>query len=115
MWFLQEALSGAEGRKILPCAEHVQAESMEEEMMAVGKWEARFKVKDLLCAEDVLPHQSQALAAEIARRLRVSTVFPPLVRHELVVRFEDVEDQEDFNTALGYLYDAADDDNVWCE
>jgi len=81
----------------------------------MADWPYRFKVKDLLSGEDVPPDRAKALATEIVGRLQRSAAFPPGVQHGLIDVFEEVEDQDSFNSALDELYDFADQERVWCE
>ena len=75
-------------------------------------WRSTFKAKDLLSDEDVADIEAIRLAQELATRLRTS---PFLRRNRYAEQFEEVRCQDDFNTALNRLYDAADSQRIWIE
>ena len=73
-------------------------------------WFHTVKIKDLLSHEDVSPEQAQELGKAVAERLRHS---PLLNRGMLTLRFEAVQDQDNFNNLMDHLYDDADRERVW--
>ncbi len=75
-------------------------------------WLHTVKIKDLLSHDDVSPERAAELGYEVAQRLRRS---PLANRGMLALRFEKVQDQEDFNNLMDHLYDCADRERVWID
>jgi len=53
-----------------------------------------------------------SIGLEVAKRLKATWVFGDY-QHDLETRFEDVQDQDEFNDVLEDLYDAADELWIW--
>ena len=73
-------------------------------------WRHTVQIKDLLSHEDAPPEQAAELGRVVAQRLRKS---PLMNRAMLALRFETVQDQDDFNNMMNHLYDDADRERVW--
>ncbi|KKM21442.1 hypothetical protein LCGC14_1635420 [marine sediment metagenome] len=73
-------------------------------------WKHTVQIKDLLSDEDASPAHAAELGRIVAQRLRKS---PLMNRGMLALRFERVQDQDDFNKLMDHLYDDADRERVW--
>ena len=81
----------------------------------MARWNAHFPIKDLFTDEDVGPEEAQRIGKEVARRMRARPHVFGDETFDFVDRFEDVENQEDFNDILDELYDVADSIRVWIQ
>lgn len=73
-------------------------------------WQAHIHIKHLLTDEDVQPEQVALLGKHIAGKLRRCSLFTD---EEVIERFEQVDDQDEFNAILDAMYDECDRARIW--
>ena len=75
-------------------------------------WKCKIRIKDLLTNKDLSPEEIKELGKKVAARLRLQKLFDDEV---IIEEFENVDDQDEFNSILEDLYDYCDAVRIWVE
>lgn len=73
-------------------------------------WQAHLHIKHLLIDEDLQPEQVALLGKELAGKLRRCSLFTD---EDVIARFEQVDEQDEFNDILDAMYDECDRARIW--
>ena len=75
-------------------------------------WKGKVRIKGLLTNEDLSSEKIKELGKKVAARLRLQKLFDDEV---IIEEFENVDDQDEFNSILEDLYDYCDAVRIWVE
>ena len=75
-------------------------------------WKCKVRIKDLLTNKDLSPEEIKELGKKVAARLRLQKLFDD---EEIIENFENVDDQDEFNSILDDMYSYCDLVRIWVE
>jgi hypothetical protein len=75
-------------------------------------WNGKVYIKELLTSKDLSPEEVKELGKKVAGRLKLQPRFQD---EEIIENFENVDDQDEFNSIMEDLYNYCDTVRIWVE